>query len=333
MKKSNLSSYTSLFFAATLLLTQTTIASDELSEFEAAHMAESMTSSFYYGMPNPNTIVDSNLEVFSRRSFFKFEEVISHLHESVENEADIIYLVNTYDKSTSCKNNDIYSIPSQHLMILKRESSKQSLFQRNQSGQISSFNPNGVQFASLSVDKNRINYKVMPEFKSLSQLSNISDTTYVPISSGLYSGKKIQSFSGIFRINEVRTNSHRKSTNTISDPMQYSVYINAEYDDGKESGLALHGTSQNFWNLLGKQRASSGCIRLQSDLSRWNQNLLFAKSSDGQLVGRPELSDSIHVWNRRDLYPPDQKSYSALMKAKKLKVLVIMFDGYKTQCL
>ncbi len=141
----------------------------------------------------------------------------------------------------------------------------------------------------------------------------------------------ILTYSGIFRINERRTNDMRRSTNTESDPMQFSVYINGEYDEGREARLALHGTATRFWPLLGKQRASSGCIRLHSDFSRWNQNLLFGRSAQGELVPRNEWTDLIQHWNRRLHYPPFEGEFSTLPRAKKIKALVVFFDGY-AQC-
>jgi hypothetical protein len=113
--------------------------------------------------------------------------------------------------------------------------------------------------------------------------------------------------------------------------MQFSVYINGEYDEGREARLALHGTATRFWPLLGKQRASSGCIRLHSDFSRWNQELLFKKTSAGELQPRDEWSGVVQNWNRRLHYPPFEGEFSTLPQARKVKALVVFFDGYR-QC-
>lgn len=300
---------------------------------DLSSMIESMIPSYgpTFGEPPSDILMD--VPVFSRQSFFKFEEVIGYLHSQVEAETDVIYLINTFDRATSCRNRDLNSIPAQHMVVLKRNSESDSFFERDGRGKIIDFNRQGVQILALERNGATINYKGNPEFLSVNDVSHSNLTEYVPISSGINSGKKILTYSGIFRINERRTNDRRKSTNTIQDPMQYSVYINGQYNDGREAALALHGTSSNYWPLLGKQRASSGCIRMHSDFSKWNQSFLFGKSFDGQLVPRDELTGDIRLWNRVNLFPPAESDFSSLPRGRKLKALVVMFDGYKSQCL
>lgn len=268
-------------------------------------------------------LISSNLlaeEKLSRRFFAPYEDVIQRLHADVESETELVYLVNTGTKNCGGL------IPAQHLVLLKK-SATSPLFTRDHQGLITGIAPQ-TQIATIPV-VNGITQHGSPVWKEARSTSG--SERFVPVSSGIPRGNMILTYSGIFRINERRTNDMRRSTNTDSDPMQYSVYINGEYDEGREARLALHGTATRFWPLLGKQRASSGCIRLHSDFSRWNQNLLFGKSAQGELVPRNEWTDLIQHWNRRLHYPPLEGEFSTLPRAKKIKALLVFFDGY-AQC-
>lgn len=258
----------------------------------------------------------------SRKLYLPYEDVISRLHDEVESETDVVYLVNTGDKASTCKG----QIPNQHLQLLKR--GEKEIFTRSADGKIT-----GVESTTGIATLPVLNGKVQhgsPVFKTESELNG--DISYVPVSSGINNGKMILTYSGIFRVNERRTNDMRKSTNTANDPMQFSVYINGEYDEGNEARLALHGTPERFWKLLGKSRASSGCIRLHTDFSRWNQAFLFSKSTEGELIPKKILAGNIKNWNRRLHYPPYEGEFSTLKTSNKLRVLIVFFDGYKTQC-
>lgn len=323
------------FISATLLLqSQTSMATESLSAFAHSEKLENKTSVHGLTQAEPNDYEGSGslVQTFSLRSFFKFEDVIARLHLDVEKETDIIYLVNTSLQKNLCEKLSIFSLPGQHLTIIKKINKDQPMFIRDEQNKVVDYNYSNIEFATLSMNNGTVDFLKEPQFKNQEQLSD-AVTAYVPVSTGTRGNSSILTFSGIFRINEVKTNAKRKSTNTAQDPMQFSVYINAEYDSGKESGLALHGTPTRFWHLLGQNQASHGCIRLQTNFSSWNQNLLFEKNSQGELVGRSEYVDNIHVWNRRDLFPPDQDKFNSLSTGKKLKALVVMFDGYKSQCL
>lgn len=257
----------------------------------------------------------------SRKLYLPYEEVISRLHEDVEAETDVVYMVNTGNTPSQCKG----QIPNQHLLLLKRSSAEAPIFVRDSKGMISGI-ASTTRIASLPVVNGVIQHG-SPVFKTESEIQ--TELKYVPVSSGISNGNMILTYSGIFRVNERRTNDMRKSTNTSQDPMQYSVYINGEYDEGNEARLALHGTPERFWKLLGKQRASSGCIRLHTDFSRWNQQFLFSKATDGQLVPKKELNGEIKNWNRKLHFPPYEGEFSTLKTATKLRVLIVFFDGYQ----
>lgn len=260
----------------------------------------------------------------SRRLYLPFEEVMGMLHDEVESETDVIYLVNTSDKASTCKD----QIPNQNMLLLKRGTTNLPFFTRDAKGTILNLSQE-TELATLPKINNQIQFG-NPVFKSVKEITD--DMKFIPVSSGIKNGNMILTYSGIFRVNERRTNDMRKSTNTAQDPMQFSVYIDGQYDDGNEARLALHGTPERFWKLLGKQRASSGCIRLHTDFSRWNQQFLFSKSSEGSLIPIKDLSGDIKKWSRSLHFPPYEGEFSTLKTASKLKVLIVFFDGYQKSC-
>lgn len=305
-----------------------------LAPYYLANQAESNVPPLMVGLENPNKAASSNVHQVIERRFFKdYLEVIANLHSEVEAETELVYLVNTSDKRNSCVDLKGLSIPNQHMIMVQRIARDVPMFMR-QNGRIVGINPAGAKVAVLAKTPAGINFAVTPRFVTLSQMNPASETAFIPVSTGTPGGNRILTYSGIFRINERRTNDMRKSTNTSSDPMQNSVYINGEYTEGREARLALHGTMKKAWDLLGVSRASSGCIRLHTDFSVWNQRLLFDRehSAAGNLIPRSEFSGEVHVWNRRDHYPPSAQEYRSLPRAQKLKVLVVFFDGSAQSC-
>ena len=291
-----------------------------------------------------NLEIDENdpkaLNVLERAYFRKYEEVISNLHASVENETDLIYFVNTSENRNQCENLAGLSFQNQHMMVVKRVAPNVPMLQRNNQGQVTGLNMAGVKILALQKDNSAlgINYAVTPQFLSSQQFNN-SLSPLVPVSTGVPGGGKIRTYSGIFRVNEERTNSRTKSEDVVSgrDPMQFSVYINGEYsNDGKESGLAIHGTPPQNWGLLGRSRASSGCIRVHTEFSRWNRAMLFdyRNASRNSLVAKADLSGSVRLWSRRDHFPPAEQVFQTLPRSndRKLKVLIVFFDGYNGSC-
>lgn len=327
-----------LLMSTLLLVTQTNATTTEmnnrvvLEQLEQSEQYENRITSMGPTVEQPPHLDYRLTDVIYRASFFKFETVIKNLHSVVENETDIIYFVNTSMQKNYCHKLSLFSLPPQHLTIIRRINPNLPLLKRDSQNNVVDFNFDNIQLAELKKNElNKIDFSKSPVFNRLSNLNSTS-TTYIPVSTGTRAGSSILTFSGIFRINEIRTNAKRKSSNTTNDPMQNSVYINTEYNDGTESGVALHGTPSRFWNQLGENQSSHGCVRLQTNFSLWNQSLLFDKKQTGELIPRAELLGDVHLWNRRDLYPPNENNFKSLPTGKKLKVLVILFDGYQSDC-
>jgi hypothetical protein len=298
-------------------------------------------------------------------NYFKdFTHIMSRLHRNVEQDTDVFFIVNTSAARSTCQYRaDTLNLPPQHLMMVERISRGAPVFLR-EGERIVGLNLNNVRIFGKSTRVLQ-NYQVTSmtsQDKMMKKLREDRDlfiresgmmnpvdfrlrpvTPFVPISSGVPGGSRILTYSGIFRVNEERTNLRRNSTNTLSDPMQFSIYIDGEYNDQREAALALHGTTPNHWPKLGQQRASSGCIRVHTDFSEWARYYLFYRSSDSpernfqdlllnpsrsssSLIARPELVDFVPSWNRRDHYPPTMEDYSRLSSRPRLRVLFIFYD-------
>lgn len=137
----------------------------------------------------------------------------------------------------------------------------------------------------------------------------------IPISSGNgYGG--ILTFSGIFRFNHKRS---AYPATSIHAPMSYQSYIDFRYN-GKESGVAIHGTPPRNLKYLGVSRASHGCMRTRPEFAQEVRNMIFSKSNFD-----PELP-------KFDLYSPLPSE--AVRRGESgtnpgYKALMIIFEGYK----
>lgn len=325
----------------------------------------SLASNLSFAMNNDQSNNQLLQPVLKHRYFKDFSHIMGRLHQGVEQDTDIFFIVNTAARSNSCGTNlETLNLPPQHLIMVERISRNEPVFRREQ-GQIVGLNMRNVrvfgkstraldQYQSTpSTPRDALNQKLRQDreiFLRNSGMMNPSDlnvnpvTPFVPISSGVAGGGKILTYSGLFRVNEERTNSRRNNTNTLADPMQFSIYIDGEYDEGREAAVALHGTTPNHWSKLGQQRASSGCIRVHTDFSEWARYYLFYRSSDSsernfqdlllnpsrsksELVPRSELVSSVPSWNRRDHYPPRSEDYSRLnSRESRLRVLFVFYD-------
>lgn len=326
---------TTFFFLGSLTLQAHSVsAMEKLESFERSYLYEDLTPIMGPTVPKmEQSDVAQFLDVFSIQSFYSFEKVISQLHTSLETETDLIYLVNTSEKENLCQSFSISSIPAQHMVMMKRVHAERPLFIRNGQGVITDFNQENLEFVTMSKKDGLVDHYETPQIVSPFQFDLTAMTPYIPISSGVRGNGGIATFSGVFRLNEVRTNNRRDAKINPKDPMQFPVYINGEYDSGQESGVALHGTPETNWWSLGKRAASHGCIRLHTNFSKWNMDYLFERGEKGELVGRSELVGDVRLWNRKDLFPSTEAKFTKASTGKKMKVLVVLFQGYDQLCL
>lgn len=299
--------------------------------FQETHEIESALPVFGETLELPLSIENAfkALPIVSKSYLKRFSHITQNLHAVVEQETDLFYFVNTSQgQSAQMLSGQPFFVPSQHLVILRRIQRSRPVFLRGLDGQMNGLNIENIEIATLSLDeRGRIDFKATPQFRPLHQSSQ-SGTPFIPVSTGVPGDGGIRTFSGIFRINERRSN-ERRSNIALSAPMQYSVYINAEYNGGTESGVAAHGTPPGNWHLLGKSAASHGCVRLQSDFSKWNRDVLFTQNRPGgTLIPRPEYTGPVKLWNRREHYPPPGDVFQSLPEGQKIRALFITFEGF-----
>lgn len=103
-----------------------------------------------------------------------------------------------------------------------------------------------------------------------------------PISSGIPCGKKIETFTGVYKFNPQRFYSDYRSNLWDGVEMYESMFLYHRYRSGTNTGVAIHGTylTQN----LGK-RDSGGCIRVYRDNSQCLFNTITGRQSRACLDG------------------------------------------------
>ena len=148
----------------------------------------------------------------------------------------------------------------------------------------------------------------------------------LPVSTG--TNYQFPTFSGIFQLNWSRSQNMR--SRDYNEPMSNALYVGYFYHDDsidsqhfnehnrdRVSYLAIHGTPQENWKLLGRSRASQGCAR---SLPHFIDGLY-------QYIEAMPSRQVINLdWNY-ELPQIDRAKPSGRAKP----VLIILFNGYESQ--
>ncbi len=244
-----------------------------------------------------------------------FDVISQALTEDLESSYEMFFLINTEEGPTKIG----AFIPNQHMLIIKKQPGSQKIFTRNQVGQITGLVNGTIQLSDL-IPQNVFGTQ-MPYAPGMPFDWNGLDV--LPISSGtLY---HMPTFSGIFQVNWSR--SKAMYTNDESQPMSHSLYVGYYYhdsslspdqwtDDTREqvSYVAIHGTPQANWPLLGRTRASHGCARVRPPIMEAIYKVV---------ENLPEKKVIDLDWN----YELPQLKDNLVLKQKK-PVLFLIFNGY-----
>lgn len=145
-----------------------------------------------------------------------------------------------------------------------------------------------------------------------------------PISSGIPCGKKIATFTGVYKLDPQRMFSSYFS-NTFDDAEMYETqFLYHRYQDGSTTGVAIHGTY--LTKKLGRQD-SGGCIRVYRDNSKCLFETITGRLSKACLAGT-----RLDYWGKvPSLLPrngeadPDFLS-SGMLEVNGYRVLVALFN-------
>lgn len=236
-------------------------------------------------------------------SFFNFkksfETVSQYLTVDMEKAYDVFIMVNVSFERYG--EPDAY-IPSQHMRVLRKQAAGQKVFHRDNQGVIVDVAPGVLG----SGDKGA--------YKALGGLMPISSGAgHLPNDGQSY----VDTPTGIYRINHTKSKDRR-----YGKGMWHSLYFDLVYSDGRESGLALHGTSKGQYKFLGRQR-SHGCIRMtQAQSNSLYENILLNPAMTAEL---PDLDRTLR------LKAPLRNANGTLQTRTGQKALIILFYGYDGQ--
>lgn len=215
--------------------------------------------------------------------YWTFEQVVPYLSLYLESKFDMFFFVNTDTKGGS---EDF--VPFQHIKVVRRTKAGAALFERNERGIVTGLTPE----------------------------AEIWDE--IPISSGKGS-PYLLTYSGIFRFNHIES---RKRIGTNESPeahMSYSMYIDYVYNSGREARVAIHGTPSRNHHLLGKARASEGCMRVLPSTARTIRNLLLS----------PQMwSEDLPAFVRTSQLPTPEVMKGQAPLRPGVKALVVIFNGF-----
>lgn len=206
----------------------------------------------------------------------RFSYVVPRLNIYHERHFDLFFFVNT---GISSAPNAV--VPEQHLLIIKRKAGAKPtdpVFVRDRQGIIQLGRDASGRITGLlagEVVMPAVQSKVYPQYPELFAVST----------GRANSGNLIHTYSGIFGFNEEYNMPgtavyNAYGTERWRDGMAYSSYIKHVYSSGDTAKLAFHATPAGNYHLLGRSRASEGCIRQYLENAILIQQLLMANIGD-----------------------------------------------------
>jgi len=255
-------------------------------------------------------------KVGTRNVFHTLENISNFLTPELESSYQTILMVNTARQGSSSNG----FIPPQHLLMLKKDQHSQKFFKRNKYGTIIGIEKNihNIDKTLSSKRKNIARYTK----KNAGAIKTINGLRLLPISSGKTGNNGIYTFSGIFQVNEGKSrnknNNLRKNWKSEA-PMTNALYIgyfynNSKGERGRSSGIAIHGTPSYNWGLLGKRRASHGCVRAHPYLAK----LIYDQYMTQGKITVPELD-----WDYEKAVSDNETPFY-----RRRPTLIIFFNGY-----
>lgn len=216
------------------------------------------------------------------QDLWTFEQVMPMLSPFLETSFDAFVIVNT---AIVPRTQEFDWVPAQRMQVVQRKGPG-PVFERT----------NGV---VSGVDK-----------------ENSVSWDLIPVSTG--PGRPyILTYSGIFRFNHERSKSHHYTHPDAG--MSYSTYLDFEYDTGRESGLAIHGTPNR--STVGKERDSQGCVAVYFE---------DAKKINEFLMSPSMWSNKIPAFNRRRRQPTLIPGVAGVPATRPgINALFVIFNGYR----
>lgn len=248
-------------------------------------------------------------------SFFNFkkswEVVASYITETMEQEYDAFIIANVAPMKFF---NGAHDIPSQHMKVIERTAPGQKLFVRNAAGKVVGIRKgiagNSSSQVALEEPYNGVEgwttgKGVMEELMGISSGAGGRAADPQPY---------VDTPTGIYRINHRRSDVRR-----YGKGMWHSLYFDLIYPSGRESGLAIHGTSTKKYKYLGVKQDSHGCIRVTKAQANVMYENFINNAADWWSNDLPDLN------NRHRL-----KSENGKIKAG-TRALMIIFYNYDTK--
>ena len=294
-----------------------------------------------------------------------FQTVSSYVTEEMEARFDLFIVVNVdYRKNIPLTEQQI---PSQHMRILRKTSPGQKVFMRDSSGEIIGFHQNVLGMGTQN-QAARPAYDCLVEQQARftgSSRGMMESNGLFKVSSGRGRNFKntpwnddeayLDTPTGVYRFNDARNtrpergrswNDNRTAT---FRSMYFPLYFDLHYPigrsekspRGRESALAMHGTSTGSYSRLGSQ-ASHGCVRTHQQVN-WCVKSQFHKMDDSftslaQIKGRnsvhggplieARLSNKTPFLDSRFRLKSEERRAGRVVTQRGTPALFIIFYGY-----
>lgn len=239
-------------------------------------------------------------------------ELSQSLTPQLEAFYDVFLLINTDDTFNNQLHFQAARVPKQHVRVVVKKNRgtmdpADNVFLRDSYGKIVGIDETKVDTAVPELST----LNVMP--KDLSHYSPPGVSYLVPSTTG--GGGFMKTVNGLYLVNERRSASHRNVNPQA--PMSYQTYIDTKYHDGRESGIAIHGTPSRARAKLGGIRGSHGCARVHPEHAKAISN--FVRALPQRQV--PRLG-----WKNWLSYEAQPSVANDMTNS--VPVMFVMFNGY-----
>ncbi len=272
---------------------------------------------FYFGISFSHAQV---IQTGYRSVLHNFETVTKSLSLEIEESYELFIIINSAEGPTPTN----AFLPNQHMLVVGKEFGASQVFTRDKNNVITGVAQNNLSLTDLL--ESRLFAKAKASSPVLGLPFEWNGLEILPVSTG--TRYHFPTFSGIFQLNWSR--SQKMQSHNYSDPMSNALYVGYFYHDDsiepqdfkknnrdRVSYLAIHGTPQENWNLLGRTRASHGCAR---SLPHFSEGIFRVVES---LPAKKVINLD---WNY-ELPHVDKAEPYRLTKP----VLIIIFNGYESQ--
>lgn len=285
-------------------------------------------------------------QIGAQRTEDRYEKLLNSISLEVEMSYDLFILANTRDPKINKDADQI--VPAQNMLIIEKKYKSLPIFLRDpKTGLITGLNSFNVKVVDeIFEDKTSKLWAAKRDYTrsfkdyivDREDQTPYSGLQYFNITSGAdLGGSYLPTASGVFPINIKRSKHRNTKSRSLSPeaPMSNALYFGYLYGDrpgpvtelnndyflySPSSGMAIHGTPSAYWDKLGNQRGSHGCVR---------SHPVVAEALYNYVMNMEDKEVPLLQWDLPEAATYELEDSSLLLHSTK-PALIISFNGYES---